>query len=230
MDYSSPILLRARLLLGRKVGVLRPLVRLSRRIRRQSYEAGFDAALLKCIRPGWTVWDVGANEGYYTRKLSQAVESGSVVAFEPSPRTFERLKKQFGQTANVRLENVALADKDGEASFYVSDNSAEDSLFHRTDDPRTEVKVRMIRADSYAVRFPPDVVKLDVEGFELDVLKGMSNILLSGRLKYLFIEVHFSILADRDQAGAPREIVHRIKQAGMHVDWVDPSHLVARLN
>jgi predicted methyltransferase len=121
IDYSNPILWGVRLLLGRKLGVLRPIVGLSRRIRRRSYEADFDAALMKCIRPGWTVWDVGANEGYYTSKFSRAVESGTVVAFEPSPRTFERLKKQFGLTPNVRLENVALADKDGEASFFVSD-------------------------------------------------------------------------------------------------------------
>jgi hypothetical protein len=58
----------------------------------------------------------------------------------------------------------------------------------------------------------------------------MSDILLSGQLKYPFIEVHFSILADRGQAGAPREIVHLIKQAGMHIDWLDPSHLVASRN
>jgi FkbM family methyltransferase len=45
------------------------------------------------------------------------------------------------------------------------------------------IYARIIRADDYAMQFRPDVVKLDVEGFELDVLKGMSDILLSGQLK-----------------------------------------------
>jgi FkbM family methyltransferase len=227
MNYSNPILLKARYFLGRKLDVLRPIVRLTRRIRRQNYEANFDAALMKSIRPGYTVWDVGANEGFYTHKFSEAVESGSVIDFEPSPGTFGRLQTAFAQTANVRLENMALADKDGEVSFFVSDNSVTDSLFNKSGDSRTEVTVRAIRADNYPAQYRPNVVKVDVEGFELEVLRGMSEILLSENLKYIFIEVHFMILADRGQADAPMEIVHLIKRSGMKVDWLDPSHLVA---
>ena len=77
-------------------------------------------------------------------------------------------------------------------------------------------------------KFPPNVIKIDVEGFELEVLKGMRDILISAQLKYLFMEMHFSILADRHgHADAPKAITDQLRRASMHVNWLDPSHLVA---
>lgn len=226
MDYSNPFLLRVRFFLGRKLKVLRPIVRLVRRLQGYNYEAAFDTALIKCISASDTVWDVGANEGYYTAKFSNKVASGTVVAFEPSPRTFALLQKKFEQFPNVRLENVALADRNGEASFFVSDSSVEDSLFNRAASTNTEVKVRTARGDSWVSHFPPNVIKIDVEGFELDVLKGMEDVLVSPQMRHVFIEVHFSILADRGQPGAPKEIVQRLERTGFSVEWLGPSHLV----
>ena len=147
MDYSTPLLSRARYLLGHKIGLLKPIVRFVGRIRPSNYEEHFDAALMKSIAPGDTVWDVGANQGYYTRKFLDKVKTGTVVAFEPSPKSFEYLMSIFGQTPNVRLENVALAEHEGEAPFFISDSSPEDSLFNRNDDFLEKVLVRTAKAD-----------------------------------------------------------------------------------
>jgi FkbM family methyltransferase len=227
MDYSNHLLLQIRLLLGKKLGLLRPIVRFVRRIRHANYEEQFDFALLKSVSASDTVWDVGANKGYYTEQLARLVPSGAIVAFEPSPETFNYLNDTFGSMPNVHLENVALSDQDGEVSFFISNNSHEDSLFNKADGLRPCVLVRAAKADSFLHLFPPDVVKIDVEGFELEVMRGMSEVLLSSRLKCIFIEVHFSILADRGQKNAPKEIVALLKDAGMSVKWLDPSHLVA---
>ena len=91
-----------------------------------------------------------------------------------------------------------------------------------------EVKVHVARAISYAERFPPNVIKIDVEGFELEVLTGMAQFLASPTLRSLFIEVHFSILSERGRTEAPRKIVHRFRLTGFNVKWLDPSHLVAQ--
>src|SRR5580700_6082906 len=147
MDYSTPIYLHMRWFLGNKLGLLRPMVRFIRRVRRARYEERFDAALLKSISPSDTVWDIGANKGYYTGKMVDLVSAGSIIAFEPSPKTFGYLKEIFGTTPNVHLENVALAGQDGEASFFVSDSSGEDSLFNRPNGSRACVLVRTAKAD-----------------------------------------------------------------------------------
>jgi FkbM family methyltransferase len=227
MDYSHPVLLRIRLFLGKKLGLLRPIVGFIRRERGAHYEEGFESALLKSISTNDIVWDIGANIGFYTRKFAELASSGMTVAFEPSPKSFNTLKEAVGSMPNVHLENIALAEQDGEASFFISKNSDEDGLFSGAESSRARISVRTARADSFLLRFPPNIIKVDVEGFELEVLRGMSEILKQPHLKYIYIEVHFSVLSYRGQADAPTQIVSLLKGAGMFVKWLDPSHLVA---
>lgn len=228
MDYSSPVLLQARLLLGKKLGLLRPMVGFFRRMRHADYEERFGQALLKSVSANDTVWDIGANRGFYTQQFAKLAASGTVVAFEPSPATFRNLEETVGSTPNVHLENVALSEEDGESSFFVSDSSSfEDSLFSGNDGSRKCVSVRTARADSFLAQFPPSVIKIDVEGFELEVIRGMAEVLQQPKLKNVFVEVHFSILSDRGLQNAPKQIVDLLKHAGMRVAWLDPSHLVA---
>ena len=151
MDYSNPVLTTIRIGLGKCLGVLRPMVRLIRNVRRYDYEDKFCSALMSSLRETDTIWDVGANVGYYTAKFSAAAMSGTVIAFEPSPRTFAKLQKNCGRCSNVRLESVALGDAEGLASFYVSDQDAEDSLLKRRNGREVaveEVKVHVARAIS----------------------------------------------------------------------------------
>jgi FkbM family methyltransferase len=228
MDYSSPVLLQARLLLGKKLGLLRPVVGFFRRVRHANYEERFEQAILSSISPNDTVWDIGANRGFYTQRFAKLAASGMVVAFEPSPATFRKLKDAVGSAPNVHLENVALAEEAGEFPFFVSDdNCHEDSLFSGNSGTRKCVSVRTAKADSFLSMFPPNVIKIDVEGFELEVIRGMAEALKQPKLKDVFIEVHFSILSDRGHKDAPRLIVDLLKVAGMRVKWLDPSHLAA---
>jgi hypothetical protein len=73
----------------------------------------------------------------------------------------------------------------------------------------------------------PNVVKIDVEGYEWEVLQGLGNLLARPALRAVFVEVHFSILHERGLDGAPPQIVALLESAGFAIQWLDLSHLVA---
>lgn len=73
----------------------------------------------------------------------------------------------------------------------------------------------------------PSVVKIDTEGFELDVLRGMTDLLGKPEVRAVFVEVHFGLLCERGQPKAPADIERLLKLAGFATRWVDPSHIAA---
>jgi FkbM family methyltransferase len=226
MDFSSQTAIRLRSF-GRRLGIFPPLVRALRKLSGAGYEERFDAALLAAIRSGDTVWDVGANVGLYTEKfVGLAGPSGRVVAFEPSPKNVETLRGRFEGNGSVTIHPVALSDRTGIVTFYANGDDAgvTDSLVERTPNA-TRHEVQAHRGDDYRQSFPPDVIKIDVEGFELEVLRGLRDVLASPKLRSVMIEVHFGILADRNLAAAPAELRELLLQGGLAVSWVDSSHL-----
>ena len=229
MDFSGQTAMRLRSF-GRRLGIFPPLLRALRKLSGARYEQRFDAALLAAVRSGDIVWDIGANEGLYTEKFARRVEpSGHVVAFEPSPRSVEVLRTRFTDPNRVTICPVALADQAGTATFYAngSSNGTTDSLVERTAGAIPhQVEVR--RGDEFLLRFPPNVIKIDVEGFELEVLRGLSEVLVSPALRSVLIEVHFGILSDRGLPNAPAELTVLLRKAGLAVAWVDSSHLAGQ--
>jgi FkbM family methyltransferase len=106
--------------------------------------------------------DVGANIGVTVRLF--AAQAGHVHAFEPAPRALRLLQRNVSDLCNVTLYTVALSNENGTARFSeleALDNStlADDGI---------DVPVRTL--DSYGLK--PDVLKIDVEGFEHLVLEG----------------------------------------------------------
>jgi FkbM family methyltransferase len=213
--------------LGRRLGIVPPLVRAFRKLAGSRYEGRFEAALVSAIRSGDTVWDIGANVGLYTEKFTRRVGlSGHVVAFEPSPRNIETLRARFADTDLVTIYPVALADESGTATFYANGDSdgTTDSLVGRTADAIPH-QVEVHRGDDFLRGFPPNVIKIDVEGFELEVLRGLPEVLMSPGLRSVMIEVHFGILCDRGSPDSPAKLAALLRQAGLRTSWIDFSHL-----
>lgn len=231
IDYSSPAAMKVREL-GQWLGVLRPLQRFMRRATGAAYEENFEATILNLIKPGDIVWDVGANDGFYTERFADKVTpNGRIVAFEPSPRSYAGLSKRMREFPLVVVENIALSSEVGTAKFYVnSDESVTDSMFERSSGvERTAVDVEVSRGDAYAASHDvPHLVKVDVEGFEYEVVHGLDGILGDPKLRGVFIEVHFRVLNERGMSQAPKQIVELLKKAGFAVRWSDSSHIVAQ--
>jgi FkbM family methyltransferase len=138
------------------------------------------------LKPGMFFLDVGAYYGLYALTASTRVgSSGHVIAFEPSPFQMKRLKWQLllNRCKNVRVEDLALGSREGEAEFFVATGGSEGFSGLRA--PHVGATVRSIRVklttlDSYLQRESRrtvDFIKVDVEGGELDFFKGAENLL-----------------------------------------------------
>jgi FkbM family methyltransferase len=210
---------------GRKLGVTKLL---SRFLKNQNYEEKFHGALLRGVGTGDIVWDIGANMGIYTELFSGIVgEQGRVYAIEPSPFCASHLKEIFKPKQNVHIMNVALSNLNKEMDFDIS-SGPESVTNHLTENPAGEtVKVKVMTGDTLSQETGvPTVLKIDVEGFELDVLQGMDSMLKNPRLKGIYCEVHFRVLETRGMADAPLEIQKRLQSSGFQTSWVDASHII----
>ncbi|MDS0295140.1 FkbM family methyltransferase [Halogeometricum luteum] len=174
-------------------------------------------------------WDVGAHVGVYSVLAAKRLPPERVVAIEPHPENVERLRENLernGRDATVR--RLALDDECGRAELGVSspDGTGAFGVLDR-DSARRSVAVQTDRGDSLvADGVPaPTVLKVDVQGAELDVLRGLRHALLGCRTVYVNVyEKHFS----RGDEG--EEIRDVLESAGLTVerlvDW-DGGHFLA---
>jgi FkbM family methyltransferase len=202
---------------------------------RGDYEARFSRELLEAVRVGDTVWDVGANVGVYAAQFAER-GAANVVCFEPAPAAVAALRQRFpeGSTVakSVQIVPIALADRRSTATFS-ADGSSPDNQIGTADGTKPTVEVQVYSADEALVEFAlptPNVIKIDVEGYELEVIEGLTGVLSSKELRSVFVEVHFSLLHNRKLDRAPAAILQTLRQYGFQVHWVDPSHIGARRN
>jgi FkbM family methyltransferase len=196
------------------------------------YEEKFGTALMSHVKPGDTVWDIGANVGLYTEKFAQQVgNDGKVVAFEPAPACFRTLKNKFTRSTLVQLEHVAVGSEQGEAFLMVDADplAATHKLATEKSASQQGQRVRIVSGDWYWNQSgrSPNVIKIDVEGFEEQVLLGMENLLHCKDLRAIFCEVHFKLLEERGEPLAPSRIENKLRESGFRTSWLDASHIQA---
>ncbi len=161
----------------------------------------------RTVKPGMTVFDVGAHLGKYTKLFSLLVgDRGKVYAFEPSESSFRKLAsaaRSFNH-ANVVLVNKAVYSENGSvllnefAEEYSSWNSLGLPHMEKPKDPATTVPIeRSVRVGAVALDAfcrqhninAIDYLKLDVEGSELEVLVGASRLLENKAIGHVQFEI-----------------------------------------
>ena len=190
--------------------------------------------LRSVVRLGMTAVDVGANIGIHTRYLARLCgPNGRVVAFEPSPDNFARLKANVGKLANVTIHASAVGDRSGSISLYLSPDLNVDHRTYETGEARHCIDVPVVRLDDI---FPPgshvDVLKVDVQGFEAAVLEGARRMLSDNPHLKAMIEYWPYGLA---QGGRdPAELLGLLDDLGLAYELIgsaeDPARVVARLD
>lgn len=150
---------------------------------------------------GRTVYDVGGYEGVFTLFFARRVGPvGRVITFEPNPRNHARIREnvRLNGFGRVDVRQLAIGAAGGHATLvFPVDETARGSLVSDIQDQiRHEKHVAAMEVDIDSLDHQialglaePDFVKIDVEGLELDVLRGMSD-LIARRRPALYIEIH----------------------------------------
>lgn len=179
------------------------------------------------IYDGNVVLDIGANIGYFTLIFAKKVGSkGKVFAFEPEPNNFRLLKKnvQVNNFQNVVIENFALSENNGRINLYLSERDVGSHRVYQSNKVTNNfVTVKKIKLDDYLKKYSfsknISFIKLDVEGAELDVLKGMTGILKNNKPLKILLEYSPSNL--KEFGNNPEELLKFLNQYKFSFNIID---------
>src|SRR5439155_3307091 len=164
-------------------------IRPDHRYAAETYEPAVFDYLKRKVQAGMMVFDVGAHVGLFTVLLARWVgPSGRIFAFEPAPGTRAALVDHLAlnQVADrVCVSPLAVSDQEGSAFLYTMANCPENTLsatHGRLPQPR-EIPVSVTTIDAFcaAQALVPDILKIDIEGFELHALRDARQTLIRRR-------------------------------------------------
>jgi len=159
-------------------------------------EPGVEKILNENLSEGETFVDIGAYIGYYSILARNIVgEQGKVISFEPNPESYKMLKKNITLNGyeNIIAENIALSDEEGFLKLFIgkyTDDSSSLFLAEEVNEGRY-VMVKTMTFDRYCEdqEIGPSFIKIDAEGAEYKILRGMQKVIAVHHPKLMF-EVH----------------------------------------
>ena len=186
------------------------------------------ALLRSVVRRGDVVVDVGANVGFQTRLLAEAVgPEGRVYAFEPERTNFRRLESVVHGLPQVEIARAALSDEPGELALYPSERLGVDHRTYPVPDRVGSDRVPAVTLDgTLAPGTRVRLIKVDVQGYELRVLGGMRRVLDDSPDVCLLLECWPYGLAVA--GGGVAEYEAFLRSHGFRVHLVEGARIVAR--
>jgi FkbM family methyltransferase len=188
--------------------------------------------LRQCLAPGMTFVDVGAHVGHYTLLAARAVgRSGRVVALEPASQSYRLLREtvRANRLRQVTVLPVAAGAKSERRAFNLTSWSLCQGFYEHPDPvarPSCLAEVDVQPLDEL-ITGSVNIIKIDVEGAELEVLDGMSRILDENPTLTLIAEWHPECLASAGRD--PRDLPKALTALGFRLDAVlDPGVGTAR--
>ena len=187
----------------------------------QQFEPDVCEVFRKVVKSGHVVFDVGANIGQFTLLAAKRVgASGSVHAFEPAPEEYRKLGANVSLNgfSNVVVNHVAICDRVGEAVLRTAGPGL--GLYNSLGTPLTSslighISVPCTTLDCYVEAggvLRVDLLKVDVEGAELGVLRGAARLLSQSDAPVIVCE--FSDLTGTDIGHSTRELRRCLKAFG----------------
>ncbi|OGK21885.1 hypothetical protein A3C23_00875 [Candidatus Roizmanbacteria bacterium RIFCSPHIGHO2_02_FULL_37_13b] len=146
-----------------------------------TYENEEMAVTLKLIKKNYTIFDIGANIGWYSLTLSRLKKNIQIYAFEPILRTYKYLNRNIAlnNIKNIKTMNFGFSDKNKKIKFYYyPEGSGNASALNISHHPNAEkITGRIMKLDDFINKenIKIDLIKCDVEGAELFVFKGAIN-------------------------------------------------------
>jgi FkbM family methyltransferase len=131
------------------------------------------------IKNGNNIIDVGANIGFYSVMFSDLVGAeGKVYSFEPDNYNFSRLEDTIKGHSNITAKKAAVSSVGGQLEFYTSPDKNVDHRAYAPDEYATKYTVDCVSLDEFpGMDTKVDILKVDVQGYEMQVYKGAENII-----------------------------------------------------
>jgi FkbM family methyltransferase len=185
------------------------------------WESWITVALARTLRPGWHCLDVGANHGYYTLIMADAVgPEGRVVPVEPTPRLADLLRQTLDVNGfpTVPVASVAATDRDGETlQLVIPPRRSMNARLSEVAGPADAVvDVESVTVDALTRDWPHvDLIKIDVEGAEERVWQGMQRTIADNR--GLVVVLEFNV----DRYEDARGFLGLIEREGFRLRYID---------
>lgn len=201
-------------------------------------EKAFLDALISTLRPGEVFYDVGTNVGKLAVPVAKVVgRKGQVIAFEPEERFCRQLHENLDLNGltNVRVFKVALGEENAVGQLQVGGGSCPSMVPHRSSasgkPPGTFETVKIVQGDWLREneKLPvPRAIKIDVEGFEYAVLRGLRRTLAEPQCELLCLEIHPKLLPPEASPEAITAFVNSLGFTCLRTyPRVDEIHVVA---
>jgi FkbM family methyltransferase len=160
------------------------------------YNSGgcWDANVMNCcegiLRPGDVFFDIGSNTGVFALDFARSIPDLTVFAFEPQPSLAKHIRRSIdaNQFERVKLLELLLGNEEGEASLFLTRHAIHASTIPRARRYR-ELRLPLRTLDGLIAAgeiVPPDVIKIDVEGSELNVFEGAEDVLSAHQPSIVF--------------------------------------------
>ena len=146
-----------------------------------------------------TLFDIGANVGQTHNWFRHHQPHAKIYSFEPVKATFQQLQQKAGTDSNCVLVNTAMGDEPGQKKIKLFDgdmtvlNSLRDDVMNKQQNAREEL-ITIDTVDLYCTAnniSKIDLLKIDTEGFELQVLKGAKEMMSKGNISFIYCETGF---------------------------------------
>jgi FkbM family methyltransferase len=146
------------------------------------------------------IFDCGANIGFVTYQYTQKFKEATIYSFEPNPNVFKQLAKQYYGNNKVVCINAGIGSESGKMTFFVNKNSGTSSFLSPTEYHMNNMASHTVKSQVVEILSIDDVMKknnidhidilkLDIEGFEIEAMKGIIN--LKEKVSFIYAEVNF---------------------------------------
>lgn len=190
------------------------------------HESNSTREVKRLVKPGMKILEVGANIGYYAiLETKLAGKDGFLYAFEPSPFNVDLLERNLALNGikNCEVHGKAAGAENMNTKFFVAKKSNLSSFIQRDGMDMADmahegkiIDVDVVRLDDFFSDKDIDFIRMDVEGYEREILKGAEKLLTrENPPKNFFIEVHSELLHKKNSSA--KEIIDYLRQYGYEV-------------
>ena len=170
------------------------------------------------------IFDCGANIGFVTHKFIEKFSKAHIYAFEPNPSVFDKLNHHYSGNDYVHCFNMGIGDKSGEMVFYINKNSGTSSFLRPTEYHTSNIASKKITPKNVEITTIDeimskenlkhiDILKLDIEGFELNALKGIKNI--EEKVSIVYLEVN--LIPTYEDQPLIEDLIKYLRNANFHL-------------